>query len=56
MLGLPPLVGGGVPFSGSSSATAQGGNVGSFNFSPKAGVSPVVLVLVGVGLLLLLRR
>jgi hypothetical protein len=29
--------------SASSSATSQGGNVGPFNFSPKAGINPWLL-------------
>lgn len=51
-MGLPPGIGlpgfsagGGMPISASSSATATGGRVGDFNFSPKA-TSPLQLAII----------
>ena len=56
MFGLDSLGGAG-GFSGSSAATAQGGTVGSFEFNPKAGVSPWALAAVAaLALFLFLRR
>lgn len=55
--GLPGFTaGGGMPISASSSASATGGSVGSFNFQPKAGVQPWLLALAAVAVLLVLRR
>lgn len=55
--GLDILGGSGAGLSGSSSATAQGGTVGDFNFSPKAGVHPLLIAgVVIVAALLFWRR
>ncbi len=57
MLGLPG-VGGAPSLAGSSSASAQGGKVGDFNFSPKAG-SALQLAIIAAALVaavILLKR
>lgn len=57
-VGLPGFsAGGGMAIAPSSSASAQGGSLGAFNFSPKDGIPAWALVAVAaVALLLLTKR
>ncbi len=53
-----PGIGGAPSLAGSSSASAQGGKVGDFNFSPKAGgvMQLAIIAAVLVAAVLLLKR
>lgn len=57
MIPIPGLsAGGGMSLAGSSSATSRAGNVGDFNFSPKAGNTAVIAIAAAVALIFLLKR
>lgn len=57
MLALPSLAaGGGMSLAPSSSATSRAGDIGAFNFSPKAGNTAVIVIAAAVAVIFLLKR